>query len=374
MSSRDPLSIDLALQGGGSHGAFTWGVLERVLDEPPRLEVEARPGVRGRDEAQQRGGEPAGDGRRQPAVVPGQLVGLVRAVPREQLVPAVPAQCHRDLLAGQFAEVVRRHHGRVRERFVEDRRDLLDHIGRLRFDQQFRVVGAQMPGHQRGLAALVVRVVGETDGECPQLGVWLGTPGGRHDRARIHPAAEEEAEWYVGDELPLDVLDEQPPQYPLGPRGGEVVALGKDVEGLTKGDLVSVIPLRSCGHCAACLAGEVAWCESFGLQGGGYAEYALTQPNQCVKLPSSASLADGAIIEPLAVALHGVIRAQLKPGAKVLVLGAGPIGLAVAFWARRLGAGRVVVQDVARRARGRRARINRRMEVPFLRVYQSCLE
>jgi (R,R)-butanediol dehydrogenase / meso-butanediol dehydrogenase / diacetyl reductase len=128
---------------------------------------------------------------------------------------------------------------------------------------------------------------------------------------------------------------------------GEVVALGKGTEGLALGDLVSVIPLISCGHCASCRAGEVAWCDHFGLQGGGYAEYALTRPNQCIRLPASASLADGAIIEPLAVALHGVNMAGVKAGDKILILGAGPIGLAVAYWARRAGAAAVVLQDVA---------------------------
>ncbi|MFM5922571.1 MAG: alcohol dehydrogenase catalytic domain-containing protein [Novosphingobium sp.] len=128
---------------------------------------------------------------------------------------------------------------------------------------------------------------------------------------------------------------------------GEIVALGKGVDSLARGDLVSVIPLRSCGQCKHCRRGEVQWCEQFGLQGGGYAEYALTRPNQCVKLPTSASLADGAIIEPLAVALHGVRLSGLQAGDRILVLGAGPIGLAVAFWAKRLGAKRVVVQDLA---------------------------
>lgn len=127
---------------------------------------------------------------------------------------------------------------------------------------------------------------------------------------------------------------------------GEIVALGKGAEGLALGDLVSVIPLQSCGHCASCRAGEVAWCDHFGLQGGGYAEYALTRPNQCIRLPKSASLADGAIVEPLAVALHGVNMSGLKAGDRVLILGAGPIGLAVAFWARRAGAAAVVVQDI----------------------------
>jgi (R,R)-butanediol dehydrogenase/meso-butanediol dehydrogenase/diacetyl reductase len=127
---------------------------------------------------------------------------------------------------------------------------------------------------------------------------------------------------------------------------GEVVEIGREAEGLRTGDLVSVIPLKSCGHCEHCRKGEVQWCAGFGLQGGGYAEYAITRPNQCVKLPVDVSLADGAIVEPLAVALHGVKLSGLKAGDKALVLGAGPIGLAVAFWARRLGAS-VAVQDIA---------------------------
>ncbi|QZH75907.1 MAG: alcohol dehydrogenase catalytic domain-containing protein [Erythrobacter sp.] len=128
---------------------------------------------------------------------------------------------------------------------------------------------------------------------------------------------------------------------------GEVVALGKDTEGPKVGDLVSVIPLKSCGQCEHCRKGEVQWCSQFGLQGGGYAEYAVTRPNQCVPLPSGLSLADGALIEPLAVALHGINLSGLRAGDKVLVLGAGPIGLAVAFWAKRMGASRVAIQDIA---------------------------
>ncbi|MEO5706609.1 MAG: alcohol dehydrogenase catalytic domain-containing protein [Alteraurantiacibacter sp.] len=134
---------------------------------------------------------------------------------------------------------------------------------------------------------------------------------------------------------------------------GEVVALGKGVTTQKVGDLVSVIPLKSCGACEHCRKGEVQWCSQFGLQGGGYAEYAVTRPNQCVTLPGDLTLADGAIIEPLAVALHGVNLSGLKTGDKVLVLGAGPIGLAVAFWARRYGAAKVAVQDIASFQQGR---------------------
>ena len=128
---------------------------------------------------------------------------------------------------------------------------------------------------------------------------------------------------------------------------GEVVGMGREVTGLKSGDLVSVIPLKSCGTCEHCRKGEVQWCEHFGLQGGGYAEYALTRPNQCVKLGVDLSMADGAIIEPLAVALHGVHLSGVQKGDKVLVLGAGPIGLAVAFWCKHMGAAKVAVQDIA---------------------------
>jgi (R,R)-butanediol dehydrogenase/meso-butanediol dehydrogenase/diacetyl reductase len=144
------------------------------------------------------------------------------------------------------------------------------------------------------------------------------------------------------------------PAYGVGPGdvighefAGEVVALGKGAEGLKIGDRVAVSPLKSCGTCDHCRKGEVQWCSGFGLQGGGYAEYAVTRPNQCVRLPESASFADGAIVEPLAVALHGVNLSGVKAGDKVLILGAGPIGLAVAFWCRRKGASDIVVQDIA---------------------------
>lgn len=123
---------------------------------------------------------------------------------------------------------------------------------------------------------------------------------------------------------------------------GEVVELGRDVERLAIGDRVSVVPIASCGKCASCLSGRPAECERMTLQGGGYAEYATVHERQCVKLPSTVSTEDGALVEPLAVGLHGVIRAEMHPGAKVMVIGVGPVGLATIFWARRLGAGLIV--------------------------------
>jgi (R,R)-butanediol dehydrogenase/meso-butanediol dehydrogenase/diacetyl reductase len=127
---------------------------------------------------------------------------------------------------------------------------------------------------------------------------------------------------------------------------GEVVELGAAVESLKVGDRVSVSPLRGCGKCPTCAAGHPAWCPNGKLGGGGYAEYALAYDRDCVRLPDGVSLDDGALVEPLSVALHGVAMSGLSTGAHVLVLGAGPIGLGVAYWARRFGARRVAVVDL----------------------------
>jgi len=127
---------------------------------------------------------------------------------------------------------------------------------------------------------------------------------------------------------------------------GEVMAVGAGAQTLKTGDLVSVSPLKSCGQCDACRAGETAWCAEMQLQGGGYGEFAAVAERQCVALPNDVSMADGAIVEPLAVALHGVNQSGIRAGDRVLILGAGPIGLATAFWARRRGAAQVVIQDI----------------------------
>lgn len=127
---------------------------------------------------------------------------------------------------------------------------------------------------------------------------------------------------------------------------GEVLEAGRAVQGLKPGDRVAVAPVRGCGQCPFCLAGEPARCERMMLQGGGYAQLAVAKDRQCVRLPGTTSDEDGALVEPLAVALHGVMLAGLSPGARVMVMGAGPIGLGVAYWARRLGATRVAVTDL----------------------------
>ena len=134
---------------------------------------------------------------------------------------------------------------------------------------------------------------------------------------------------------------------------GEVVEIGAAVTELAPGDRVAVVPMRGCGACARCAEGDPARCAKMQLIGGGYAEYVTVAARQCHALPEDVALADGALAEPLAVALHCITRAGLKPGDRVAILGAGPIGLLVAFWARRMGAAKVVMADLNLHQRAR---------------------
>jgi 2-desacetyl-2-hydroxyethyl bacteriochlorophyllide A dehydrogenase len=130
---------------------------------------------------------------------------------------------------------------------------------------------------------------------------------------------------------------------------GEVVAVGSAVERLRLGDPITAFPFTGCGRCAACLSGTPNFCREFKGLAGGFAEYCLVNERVATRLPRTVSLADGALVEPLAVALHAVALARLEPGARVHILGAGAIGLGVLFWAKRLGAGPVSMGATSRR-------------------------
>jgi 2-desacetyl-2-hydroxyethyl bacteriochlorophyllide A dehydrogenase len=138
---------------------------------------------------------------------------------------------------------------------------------------------------------------------------------------------------------------------------GEVMQCGREVKNLKIGDRVAVAPMRGCGHCDNCRRGDPAWCSQMRLIGGGYAEFATVAARQCRLVPDDLSTVEAALAEPVAVGLHVVTRSGLKPGDAVLVLGAGPIGLLVAFWARRMGARHVIVADINRHQEQRAAAI-----------------
>ena len=124
---------------------------------------------------------------------------------------------------------------------------------------------------------------------------------------------------------------------------GEVVALGRDCTKLRSGDRVTALPFGGCGICTACASGDPFRCERLRILAGGFGEYTLIQERFSVRLSDALSFADGALIEPLASAHHGVHCADLRPCPRVLIIGTGGIGLATTFWARQLGAGRIVL-------------------------------
>jgi len=103
----------------------------------------------------------------------------------------------------------------------------------------------------------------------------------------------------------------------------------------------------NCGECAWCLRGRANLCDKFLERGftldGAFAEYKLTSAATVHLLPDEVSFEAGALVEPTAVALHGLHLAEPEVAESVLVIGAGPIGIVAIACARALGAGEVVM-------------------------------
>lgn len=130
---------------------------------------------------------------------------------------------------------------------------------------------------------------------------------------------------------------------------GDVVAVGDAVTNVKAGDRVTVEPVIVCGKCDACRTGHYGYCENISFTyrngDGAMANYITVQEPYVYKLPDTLSYDAGALIEPLSVATHGVRRADIKLGDKVLVIGGGAIGILIAALCRKNGAAEVVVSD-----------------------------
>lgn len=141
-----------------------------------------------------------------------------------------------------------------------------------------------------------------------------------------------------------------PPGTVLGHEiAGVVEELGAGVTNVSPGDVVAVRPFSGCGTCDYCRAGRADHCASFALVGfqrpGGFAEATVAVADELFVLPSAVRAEDHALIEPFAVARRALRRGGLVAGEAVVVLGAGPIGLAITHWAAALGASSIVVSD-----------------------------
>ncbi len=107
------------------------------------------------------------------------------------------------------------------------------------------------------------------------------------------------------------------------------------------GELATIIPYFNCGSCNACEAGKPNCCEILQVFGvhidGGMREYIVVE-DRYILLGNGLSVEELALVEPLSIAAHGLRRAAIKPEEKVLVLGAGPIGLFTILLAKIQGA------------------------------------
>ncbi|AOS64774.1 zinc-dependent alcohol dehydrogenase family protein [Actinoalloteichus hymeniacidonis] len=126
-----------------------------------------------------------------------------------------------------------------------------------------------------------------------------------------------------------------PAPFPLVPGhefAGEVVEVGSDVRtGISVGDRVAVDPSLFCGYCTPCRTGRGNLCANWGATGdtvdGAFAEYVAVPAVTAYRLPDSLSMGQGALVEPLSCAVHGLDVFGASIGERILVVGAGTMGL-----------------------------------------------
>lgn len=132
---------------------------------------------------------------------------------------------------------------------------------------------------------------------------------------------------------------------------GEIVELGKNVRGFHKGQKVTIEPQVYCSHCYPCRHGKYNLCEDLKVMGfqttGTASHFFAVDASKVTPIPQEMSFEEGAMIEPLAVAVHGVKQVGDVTGMNIVVIGAGPIGNLVAQAAKGMGAAKVMVTDVS---------------------------
>jgi len=143
---------------------------------------------------------------------------------------------------------------------------------------------------------------------------------------------------------------------------GEIAAVGEGVEGWRVGERVVSLPYMSCGGCAACAAGDGFRCAAvrtlgLGMLPGAYAEYLRVHPGSLLRIPPEVDFRQAALVEPLAVGLHGVRLGCVGADTDCIVMGAGPIGAVTVLWAKQAGARAIVASDPSPGRRALAARL-----------------
>ena len=133
---------------------------------------------------------------------------------------------------------------------------------------------------------------------------------------------------------------------------GRIAAVGRDVDPARVGQRVAVEPQRPCRTCRQCKAGRYNLCPHVEFYAtppvdGAFCEYVPIQSDFAHEIPDSVSDEAGALLEPLSVGIWACQRAEIRPGSRVLVAGAGAIGIIAAQTARAFGASEVYITDVS---------------------------
>ncbi|KAJ5102068.1 hypothetical protein NUU61_004290 [Penicillium alfredii] len=137
---------------------------------------------------------------------------------------------------------------------------------------------------------------------------------------------------------------------------GTIEEIGRDVTDLKVGDRVAVKPNLYDGICPSCSMGRVNCCDSLGFIGyssqtGGLSDHMVMDQKHAIPLPDSIPLDIGALVEPLSVAWHAVSRSSLQNNDTALVVGAGPIGLAIVLVLKSRGVRNIIVVEVSEKRR-----------------------
>lgn len=131
---------------------------------------------------------------------------------------------------------------------------------------------------------------------------------------------------------------------------GEIVKVGSEVAKSRIGTRVSIEPQTPCRRCAYCKRGEYHLCRDIRFYGaypvdGAFSEYVVIEDDFAYPVPPSMTAEQAALLEPVSVAVHACRKAEITAGSRVLITGAGPIGILNAQVARAFGATEVVVSD-----------------------------
>ena len=134
---------------------------------------------------------------------------------------------------------------------------------------------------------------------------------------------------------------------------GTVLEVGSSVKSLKKGDRIAMEPGIPCRRCVRCREGRYNLCVAMAFAAtppidGTLAKYYVLPEDFCFKLPDHVSLEEGALMEPLAVAVHITKQSNIKQGDSVVVFGAGPVGLLCCAVARSFGASKVIAVDIVK--------------------------